>query len=93
MESVDLGFQSGVPDLPLPPQPVLQAYFVLNTSGERGPRVGTRSTLGSGCRCGLLECACQLLNALVGCLIVVLPRDSPGVCNQVKPGMQPSPFA
>jgi hypothetical protein len=34
LEAVDLGFQSGVPrDLPLPPQPVLQAYFILNTSG------------------------------------------------------------
>jgi hypothetical protein len=34
LEAVDLGFQRGVPcDLPLPPQPVLQAYFILNTSG------------------------------------------------------------
>jgi hypothetical protein len=34
-EAVDLGYQSGVPrDLPLPPQLVLQAYFMLNTSGK-----------------------------------------------------------
>ena len=31
LQAVDLGFQNGVPgDLPLPPQPVLQAYFILN---------------------------------------------------------------
>jgi len=31
LPAVELGFQSGVPgDLPLTPQPVLQAYFILN---------------------------------------------------------------
>jgi hypothetical protein len=32
LEAVDLGFQSGIPrDLPLPPQSVVQAHFILNT--------------------------------------------------------------
>jgi hypothetical protein len=57
--------------LPLPPQPVLQAYFILNTSEQRWPRVGRGSTLGSRYRCGLLDGTGQLLDALVDCLLVV----------------------
>ena len=38
LQAVNLGFQSGVPgNLPLPPQPVLQAYLVLNTGRYSGP--------------------------------------------------------
>jgi len=37
LQAVNLGLQSGVPgDLALPPQPVLQAYLVLNTGGSVG---------------------------------------------------------
>jgi hypothetical protein len=63
----------------LPPQPVLTAYFFLITIGWRGPRVGMVSTLGSRCRCGLLDGAGQLLDAFVDYLIVVyhrIPRES-----------------
>jgi hypothetical protein len=49
LQAVYLSFKSRVPcELPLPPEPVLQAYLILNTSRYRRPRVCTRSTLGSG---------------------------------------------
>jgi len=36
MQAVEFGFQSGVPgDLPLPSQPVLQAYLILNAGEVR----------------------------------------------------------
>ena len=48
LQAVDLGFQSGVPgDLPPPPQPVLQAYFVLNAGRYRRPWVVTWATFRS----------------------------------------------
>jgi hypothetical protein len=38
LQAVNVGLQSGVPcDLPLPPQPVLQAYLILNSSRNRWP--------------------------------------------------------
>ena len=38
LQAVDLNFQSGVAgDLPLPPQPILQAYLILNASRFRRP--------------------------------------------------------
>jgi hypothetical protein len=49
LEAVNLGFQSGVPgDLPPPPQPGLQAYFMLNTGRNRSQYVVTLSRLGGG---------------------------------------------
>ena len=59
---VDFGCQSGVPgDLPLPPQPVLQAYFVLNASryrrpgSARGRRLGVDDARAFGTAYGRLE--------------------------------------
>jgi hypothetical protein len=50
LQAVDLGFQSGFPvDLPQPPQPVLQAYFILNAGWYRRPWVVTWATFGSRC--------------------------------------------
>jgi len=47
----DLGFQSGVlAELPLPPQPVLQVYLILNTSRYLKPWIVTRAALRSRCR-------------------------------------------
>jgi hypothetical protein len=49
LQAVYLSFESRVPcELTLPLKPVFQAYFILNTSRYRRPRVCTRSTLGSG---------------------------------------------
>jgi hypothetical protein len=49
LKAVDLDSQSGVPgELPLPPQPVFQACFILNARRNRGPWVVTCTTLGSG---------------------------------------------
>jgi hypothetical protein len=45
LEAVNFGFQRGVPcNLPLPPQPVLQAYLILITGRNRWPWVVTRAT-------------------------------------------------
>jgi hypothetical protein len=81
LEAVDLGFQSGAPrDLPLPP--VLQAYFILNTSGKKGPWVGTWSAPWSRCRCGLVDGAGQLLKALVDCLLVDTTGFPRSLCSR-----------
>jgi hypothetical protein len=65
-----MGFRSGIPrNLPLPPQPVLQAYFIIYTSGKWESWVGTWSTPDSRCHCGLLGGAGHLLDALVDCLL------------------------
>ena len=49
LKAVDLGFQSGVPgDLPTSPQPVFQAYFILNTGRDLRAWVSNRATLRSG---------------------------------------------
>ena len=71
MQAVYLSFESSVPsELPLPPKPVLQAYFILNTSRYRKPRVSTRSTLGSGHLEGPTNGAGQILDTRVNaCLI------------------------
>jgi hypothetical protein len=85
-----LGFQSGVPrDLPLPPRPVLQAYFILNTSGKRGPWVGTCSATWIRCRCGLVDGARHLLKALVDCPLF----DHYGISREslFKAGLECSP--
>jgi hypothetical protein len=51
LEAVDLGFQSRAPyDLTLPLQAVLQAYFILNTSGQKKLWAGRRMILRSRCR-------------------------------------------
>ena len=48
LKTVNFGFESGVPGfLPLPPQPVLQTYFILDRSRKGWPWVETLATLGS----------------------------------------------
>jgi hypothetical protein len=75
-----MGFQSGVSsDLPLPRQPILQTYSAVNTGGRRRQLVDTKLTLGSRCRCGVLDGAGQLVQASVDWILVVyysIPRDS-----------------
>jgi hypothetical protein len=79
LEAVDPHFQSGVPrDLPLPTQPSLQAYFILNTSGKRGPWVGTWSAPWSRCCYGILDGAGHLFDSLVNCPLV----DRHGICRE-----------
>jgi hypothetical protein len=47
LQASDLGFQSGVPRyLPLQPQPVFQAFIILNSGWYRSPCVVTRRRLG-----------------------------------------------
>jgi hypothetical protein len=76
MQSVDLNFQGGVPgELPPPPKPVLQAYFILSDCRYRMPCVVTRATLGSGCRQSLKDCAGEFLNARVDSHLIVQFRN------------------
>jgi len=65
LKAIYLGFQSGVPVLPLPPQPALQAYPILNASWYRKPWVVTRATLGSSSSQSLQEGAGEILNSRV----------------------------
>jgi len=72
LHAVELGFQGGVPgDLPPPPQPVLQAYFVLNAGRYRRPWDITWATFGSRCRQRLQDGAGEILNACVDCHPIV----------------------
>ena len=72
LQAVDLGLQSGLPgDLPLPPQPGFQAYFILNAGWYRRPWVVTRETLGNRCPQSLQNGAGEVLNARVDCHPVV----------------------
>jgi hypothetical protein len=65
VQAVYLSFESRVPcELPLPPKPILQAYFILNTSWYRTPRISTRSTLGSGQLEGPASDAGQILDTV-----------------------------
>ena len=71
LQAVYLSLQSRVPcELPLPPKPVLLAYFILNTSWYRRPRVSTRSTLGSGHLEGPTNGAGQILDTRVNACLV-----------------------
>jgi hypothetical protein len=78
--AVDLDYQCEIPrDLPLPPQPFIQAHFILNTSGQRRPLVGMGPKVGSRWHYGVLDGAGQLLDALVDSVLVVyceIPRES-----------------
>ena len=68
----ELGFQSGFPgDLPLPTQPVLQAYVILNAVRYRKPWVVTRATFGSRSRQSLQNGAEEVLNERFDCYHVV----------------------
>jgi hypothetical protein len=90
LEAVDLGFQTwDPPDLPLHPQPVLQAYFIMNTRGKRGPWVGTWSATWSRCRWGHVDEAGQPLKSPVECHLV----DNHGISQEsvFKAGLECSP--
>ena len=66
LHAVELSSQIVLPsDLPLPPQTIILAYLILNTSLYRGPRVLTRATFGSGSWQSLQNGAGQVRNALV----------------------------
>ena len=72
LQAVYLGFQSGVSgDLPPPPQPVLQAYFILNAGRYRRPWVITWATYGSRFHQSLQDCAGEILNTCVDCHPIV----------------------
>ena len=71
LQAVYLSFEGRVPcELPLPPKPVLQAYFILNTSRYRRPRVSTRSTLGSRHLEGPTNGAGQILDARIDARLI-----------------------
>ena len=85
LQAVDLGFQSGVPgDLPIPPQPVLQVYFILNAGWYRKPWVVARATLGNICRQNLHNSAGKVLNSRVDCHPVVQFRIERNFIFQVS---------
>jgi hypothetical protein len=72
LQAVDLSSQSGVPgDLPLSPQPVLQANLILNASGYRRPWVDKRATFVTSFRQSIQGVAGKVLNARVDCYPVV----------------------
>ena len=72
LQAVDLGFQTAVAgQLPLSPQPVLQAYIFLNAGRYQRPWVVTPATLGSRFYLRLQECVGEILNACVECHLVV----------------------
>jgi hypothetical protein len=84
VQSVDLGFQSGVPGyLPPPPKPVLQAYSILNDSPNRRPWIVTRATLGIGCRQSLKNGAGEVLNAHVDSHVIVQFRIEGNLIFQI----------
>ena len=70
--AVDFRFQSRVPgDLPLPLQPVLQVYLILNAIRYWRLWVITWATLGSRCRQRLQNGTREVLNAHVDCQPIV----------------------
>jgi len=85
LQAVDLSFKSGVPgDLSPPPQPVLQAYFVLNAGRYRSPWVFTWATFGSRCRQRLQHGAGEILIACVDCHPIVQFRIERNITLQVR---------
>ena len=85
LQAIDLGPQSGVPgDLPPAPQPVLQAYFVLNAGRYRRPWVITWVTFGSRCRQSLQDGGGEILNACVDCHPIVQFRIERNMTFQVS---------
>jgi hypothetical protein len=88
--AVYLGFKSAVPrDLPLPPQPVLQAYFIVILAGRggrgsaRGRRLGEDAAVAS---------CMALFGSTTHLSVASFTTGLPG-SQSVQPGMQPSPFA
>ena len=89
-QSVDLGFQSGVPgDMPLPSQSILQAYIILNASRYRGPWVVTRSTLESVNCQSLQNVAGDDFNARLDSHLIVQFRIERNLFSQVRLGDGP----
>jgi hypothetical protein len=85
LQAVHLSLQNEVPgDLPLPAQPVLQAYFILNARWYRRPWVGTRATFWSRCRHSLQDVAGEVLDARVDCHPVVQFRIERNFIFQVS---------
>ena len=85
LQAVYLGFQSEVPgDLPTPPQPVLQAYFVLHASWYRRPWVVTLETFGNRCCQSLQDGVGEIVNTCVDCHPMVQFRIERTIIFQVS---------
>ena len=83
LQAVYLSFEGRVPcELPLPPKAVLQAYFILNTSRYRKPRVSTRSTPGRGHLESPTNGAGQTLDTRVNACLIGSFRDERNVIIQ-----------
>jgi len=85
MQAVDVEFLSGAPvDLPLPPQPDLQAFLILNASRYHKPWVATRASLGNTSCQSVQNGAGEFLNAFVDCHPVVQIRVERNLIFQVS---------
>ena len=71
-------------ELPLPPQPVLQEYHILNTSRYRGPQVVMRTAVRSASCQSLHDGAGEVLYGHVGCHLI---------CKSGLIGISPSRWA
>ena len=75
LHAVEFDFQSGIPgDLPLPPQPGLQAKVIMNARRYQRPRVFTRAIFGCICCQTHQDGAGEVLKECFDCHPVLLFR-------------------
>ena len=83
LQAFYLNLESRIPcELPLSPKPILQAYFILNSSRHRKQRISTRSTIGSGHFEGPTNGAIEILDTRVNACLIGSFRDERNVIVQ-----------
>ena len=90
VQAFDFGFQRWVPcELPLPPQPVLQASIVLNVGPYQRPLVVTRATFGKRCRQSRQDDVERVLIAGFDCHLVVKFGIGRNLISQLSSELDP----